>query len=230
MQVSKLFFDFEFTGLHQKTTPISLGIVSDCGKKFYAEFNDYDQRQIEDWLKENVISNLKFSQPKEGEDEYYVASRAEDNPVGNSLYHSYNVEMRGDKRMIVSELNRWLKQFELVELWSDCLHYDFVLFCEMFGGAMKLPNNIYYIPFDLCTLLKVKGIDPDVNREVFGADAFSENGEPLFFDAKCNILEPVKHNALWDAEIIKRCYDKLMIKPVIDSGIVELEENAPRGC
>ena len=57
----KLFFDMEFTGLHKETTPISLGIVSEDGKTFYAEFTDYDESQCNDWIKENVIYNLYLS-------------------------------------------------------------------------------------------------------------------------------------------------------------------------
>ena len=53
-----LFFDMEFTGLRQNTTPISIGIVSEDGKKFYAEFTDYDESQCNDWIKENVTSEL----------------------------------------------------------------------------------------------------------------------------------------------------------------------------
>ena len=36
----KIFFDTEFTGLHKNTTLISIGLVAENGKKFYAEFND----------------------------------------------------------------------------------------------------------------------------------------------------------------------------------------------
>ena len=54
----KLFFDMEFTGLRQNTTPISIGIVSEDGKRFYAEFTDYDESQCDDWIKENVIKKL----------------------------------------------------------------------------------------------------------------------------------------------------------------------------
>lgn len=57
---TKLFFDTEFTGLHQNTTLISIGIVSEHGHKFYAELNDYDQSQVNDWLRENVINKLQF--------------------------------------------------------------------------------------------------------------------------------------------------------------------------
>lgn len=49
----KLFFSIEFAG-----TPISLGIVSEDEKKFYAEFIDYDESQCDEWIKDNVIKNL----------------------------------------------------------------------------------------------------------------------------------------------------------------------------
>ncbi len=55
---TKVFFDCEFTGLHQGTTLISIGLVSDCGKTFYAELTDYDKSHIDDWLQEIVINNL----------------------------------------------------------------------------------------------------------------------------------------------------------------------------
>ena len=56
--MTKIFFDTEFTGLHQNTTLISIGLVSECGKTFYAEFTDYDQKQVDEWIKNNVIANL----------------------------------------------------------------------------------------------------------------------------------------------------------------------------
>jgi hypothetical protein len=54
MKTTKIFFDTEFTGLHQNTTLISIGLISECGKEFYAELTDYDVTQIDDWLKQNV--------------------------------------------------------------------------------------------------------------------------------------------------------------------------------
>ena len=68
-----------------------------------------------------------------------------------------------------------------------------VLFNDIFGTAFDIPKNIYYIPFDLSTLLYVKGIDPDINREEF---ANMKDGSQ-------------KHNALWDAKVIKRCFELL---------------------
>ena len=189
---TKIFFDTEFTGLHQNTTLISIGLVSECGKTFYAEFNDYDFKQVDDWLKENVINNLQYNGIFQKLDE-----------TKNSISYKSTTEN------IKEKLTTWLEQFSEVEIWSDCLSYDWVLFNQIFGHAFNIPKNVYYIPFDICTLFYAKGIDADISREKFVSNTFSESGEPLFFDAEGNMIEKQKHNALWDAKIIRQCFVKL---------------------
>lgn len=169
----KIFFDTEFTGLHKNTTLISIGCISEDGKTFYAEFTDYDEEQVNEWIQENVIGNLAKS-------------------LG-ILYSMADSTSYGGKFNVASALKYWLSQFDSVEMWSDCLSYDWVLFNDLFGTAFDIPKNVYYIPFDICTLFKIKGVDPDVNRE-----EFSE-------------IQGDKHNALHDAKVIKACYEKLMI-------------------
>ena len=61
MKRTKVFLDTEFTGLHKKTTLISIGLVSG-EKTFYAEFTDYDKNQVGSWLKENVIDKLELTE------------------------------------------------------------------------------------------------------------------------------------------------------------------------
>lgn len=193
MANTKLFLDTEFTGLHQNTTLISIGLVAETGQTFYAELTDYDKSQINEWLQTNVIENLLMTEPKEGEDEFFAAKRHEDNPIGNDLYKSYSVQLRCDKKILEVELRKWLFQFGEVEIWSDCLSYDWVLFNQIFGHAFNIPKNVYYIPFDICTLFKSLGIDPDTNREDFA-------------DYKTNSR---KHNALHDARVIYECFLRL---------------------
>ena len=185
MAKTKIFFDTEFTGLHQNTTLISIGLISECGKTFYAEFTDYDENQIDNWLQENVINNLKFNN-KELQNQSTIPF----------LTEGFNYTGFGNKETIKNYLTEWLKQFKEIEIWSDCLSYDWVLFNQIFGHAFNIPKNVYYIPFDICTLFQVKGIDPDISRE-----QFSEMTEAS-----------KKHNALWDAKVIKECYCKLQNK------------------
>lgn len=179
--MTKLFLDTEFTGLHQKTTLISIGIVSECGKEFYAEFNDFDATQINSWLRKNILDNLFFLGVYQD-----MQSMREKN-----WYKSNTKE-------IAEKLKEWLSQFNRVEIWSDTLAYDWILFNQLFGHAFNIPDNVYYIPFDIATLFKTKGIDPDVNREDFVKDYMDGLGKET------------KHNSLWDAKIIERCYYKAM--------------------
>ncbi len=158
----KVFFDTEFTGLHQNTTLISIGMVAEDGRELYCELNDYDKTQVDDWIEKNVISNLYNT-----------------NPISKS--------------QLKKTIEAFLEPYDSVEIWSDCLSYDWVLFNDIFGHAFNIPKNVYYIPFDICTLMKIKGVDPDINREEFlGLNSGSK-----------------KHNALWDAKIVKACYELL---------------------
>ena len=183
MSKTKLFLDTEFSGLHQNTTLISIGLVSECGKTFYSELTDYDKSQIDEWLQTNVIDKLHLKKPTDTQ-EVIV------NTFGKNREHT---TLCGTKDWLQRELRFWLEQFDQVEIWSDCLSYDWVLFCEIFGGAFSIPKNVYYIPFDLSTLLYAKGIDADINREDFAGMTDSSK----------------KHSAFWDAKVIQQCFIKL---------------------
>jgi hypothetical protein len=189
----KIFFDTEFTGLHQNTTLISIGCVSEDGETFYAELTDYAAEQVDDWLQVNVIdrlsllSRLVYADDKDmrvsgskGTVRHYLEKWLQEQSTKHAVY--------GDMRNQFSD-----RHPQKLEMWSDCYAYDWVLFCELFGGAFGVPDCVYYIPFDLATLFKLKGIDPDINREVFAEWAGG-----------------TKHNALHDAKVIKACYEKAL--------------------
>lgn len=160
--MTKIFFDTEFTGLHQNTTLISIGMVAEDGRELYCELLDYDKKQVDPWIQENVIRNL----------------------LKTNLI---------DKESLKKAIEGFIEPYEKVEMWSDCLAYDWVLFNEIWGHAFNIPKKINYIPFDLCTLLKLRDIDPDINREEFVG------------------MIGVKHNALHDAKVIKACYEKAIL-------------------
>jgi len=191
----KIFFDTEFTGLHQATTLISLGAVSDDNRTFYAEFGDFDSLYVDKWIQENVIDQLRFHPGDKGKGWRNCGTQ-----ISKGVTESY-----GDKQFIKDCFVDWLGN-NPIEFWSDCLSYDWVLLCQLFGGALKIPQNFYYIPFDICTVLKVKGIDPDINREAL---AFPKAEDMKKFRDGLNGIHTGKHNALWDALVIKGCYEKL---------------------
>lgn len=186
--------DMEFTGLRKDTTPVSIGLVANTGKMFYAEFTDYDKSQVNAWIQAEVIDKLILNDM--GENSVTISEDT------GTMY------VRGDKRYIANGIQMWMENCfqELpikVDIWSDCLAYDWVLFCDLFGGAQRVPSYISYIPFDICTHLKLVGLDPDVTREEFADGYIDTNG----YTVLANVAE--KHNSLWDAIIIKACRVRL---------------------
>jgi len=177
----RVFFDCEFTGLHQSTTLISIGLVSEDGQQLYCELDDYDLAQVDDWIRKNVTNHLWIQQP--------AAIMPLDDVAMGTEYVVDNAPG------VAEAIRKWLSQWDSVEMWSDVYAYDWMLFCNLFGGAFNIPGNVYYIPFDLATLLWAKGEDPDVNREQFAG------------------ITGNKHNALHDALVIKACFEKLIKKP-----------------
>lgn len=191
----RVFFDTEFTGLHQNTMLISLGLIDEVGRTFYAELNDYDRSQVNGWLEENVVNKLKHNE----DEEYYVASRFEDNPVGQDLYLSYSVDMKGNKEQVKKELLQWLSQYDCVEWITDVGHYDFVLLVDLICcNALDMPPHLPASYYDINQAL-VMYFNCDVKA------AFNISREQLLasFDVT---IEEEKHNALYDAKVIREIY------------------------
>lgn len=193
--MKKLFLDTEFTGLHKNTTLISLSLVTEDGNFFYAEFTDYNVMQVDGWIKDNVIKNLIFQHRPDN-----TASSAS-TPTGTD----YNV--KGNTEFVLKQLLQWLGELsknsqEKFEVWADVPHYDWVLFCDIFGGAMNLPQCIFYICFDLATKFKeLPGGDPDCNRLDFLKSVLGHS----------TVMETITapHNALNDAIVTKTIWEIL---------------------
>ena len=199
----KIYYDAEFTGLQQDTKLISIGLISENGTRFYAEFLEAFTFRTDDWIKDNVINNLLYTH----KEEHVILKKNND-----SLY---SILLCDTKENIKYKLIKWLLNEHIysnkdIQIYSDCYAYDWVLFNDLIGenaNALSIPEYIYYIPMDLSTALQIKGIDPDISREEFmgpSGEQYLRSIKP-FSDMKDNC----KHNSLWDAGVCKFCFDKL---------------------
>ena len=233
----------EFTSLSPDAQIISIGIISDCGNSFYAEFSDFDINRCDDWVKENVVSKLEFY-PKVG------------NSNKDGLHSDANpFKVGGTFDDVKFYLKEWLSQFSdyqiqfvcdcgtwdwywLVQLLAEwesrslevrngdkiydigqekgfgiCCMGDYELILKNRTGLPKLPDNISPVPSDLNDLIAFKkGITPkeafDLNREELCIDVTdTELWQSLERIDKHSL--PQKHNALWDAKVIKEIYQKM---------------------
>lgn len=185
-----IFLDTEFTGLHQRTSLISLGMVAQSGEEFYAEFTDFKlpSSKFDDfkWITDNVLTHLYLDD-------------------SNQSFNLSNMYIRGSKSEVKSAIILWLEQFGITKnekgeiqqslyFWADVPHYDWVLFCELFDGARNIPKQIHYMCLDLATLLYARGKDYKNTR-----DQILENN---------NLLNGnTQHNALSDARLCKMVFE-----------------------
>ena len=183
-----IFTDTEFTGLHKNNTLISIGLVSGNGEKFYAEFNDYNKSQCDEWIHENVIAKLKWNDI----DVFFEADTET-----NTTY------VKNDKKHVSILLHKWLSKFSKIEFWGDVIAYDWVLFMDLLGmgSPMRImPKNFTsYQAYDIFTALRMKGLNSRENRHVL-----------LGLENKIN-----QHNSLYDAEIIKMLHEKFVAVPTV---------------
>ena len=183
----KIFFDTEFTGLHKDTTLISIGLIDENGRTFYAEFSDYYECQCDEWIRENVLKNLKWN--KESPVENFVN-------INNDNWEAY-----GKKEFIRNKLEQWLLPYDKVELVSDVCHYDMVLFIDIWGGAFDIPRCINPACHD---------INQDIARyyNFSETEAFDYSREGILQN-NAIVIDGDKHNSLYDAKVIKAIYESI---------------------
>lgn len=184
--VLRIYFDTEFTGLRKDTDLISIGLVAEGGNTFYAEFTDYDRTKLNAWLFKNVIKNLEH-------------------PEYNPDYKDYRIE--ADRKLIQFHLNKWLETVRdgrEVQFVSDCASYDTVLLFDLLTGggtALDLPEWISPVVFDI--------LYPISGELAYGYDMLTNIHKAFDFSRELIIddwgfhFDGMKHNALYDAKIIK---------------------------
>lgn len=173
-----IYFDTEFTGLHKGTDLISIGLIDENGRTFYAEFNDYDKNQVNGWIEENVIKKLLFN------DEVKFVKKSD---------NKNTTECKGNKKYIQKLLLEWLDDYQDVQFVSDVCHYDFVLLIDLLSfSALDLPKFICPVCIDINQFIAR-------DYKITNQAAFYLSREQL---AGVDHAEE-KHNSLFDAKIIK---------------------------
>jgi len=129
----KYYIDTEFIEAPNFIELISIGIKCEDGRTFYAESISFNERKACNWVKENVISKLKwYGNPKS------TMRR------GITRYHKQekSTEVFGDNRLIADAIREFINNGNgPPEFWGYYADYDWVVFCWLFGSMMTLPET-----------------------------------------------------------------------------------------
>lgn len=207
-------------------------------KQFYAEFSDFDLNRCDDWVKENIVAKLKWWNNKDvahfkddstlrlGIDGEHFGSFE---GIKHNLKHwleqfkDYHIQFvcdcgTFDFYYLLRLIGEWddkpieTEKEDVINDWLYPLGIDVAGLGECHGiftnriGLPKLPPNISPVPQDLnCLIATKKGISVkeafELNRE--GLIYPTEKGGTMCYNPND------KHNALWDAKVIKAIYESL---------------------
>ena len=192
--MKNIFIDCEMTGLHENGELISIGALyvdnNGIERTFYAEFNDFNQSNCNEWVLQNVIRKLKFNGT-------HFKNRVSTLP---GTMEPKSIEMKADRETIRLKLTEWILNIgERSILVADVGHYDISMVYNIFGGAFELPKNLSPAYMDLNNLIAIaKSLNVD--------QAFDISREKLAGEVNCDD----KHNALYDARVARAIYFDIM--------------------
>ena len=141
----RYFIDTEFyeRGPKHPVELISVAIVAEDGREFYACNRDFNERKASAWLKENVLPHLP--------------------PKPHAMF-----PYQGKAWMRFSNIAPAIREFiaddPRPEFWGYYCDYDWVVFCQIFGTMMDLPQGFPMYCRDLRQALD--SIDfPDITQD-----------------------------------------------------------------
>ena len=192
----KYFYDTEFLENGRTIELISIGIVAEDGREYYAvnaEVNeDGDEQSLgrriarHDWLMENVVVHL----PLRTEVSRYTSGARNHMPPHLDLR---DVQVK-PKWVIANEVREFLLatdgESDEIELWADYAAYDHVVLMQLWGPMINRPSRLPMWTHDLQFEAKRLGVPHSQFPQREGA-------------------EMTEHHALGDARADKMLFDFL---------------------
>lgn len=138
-------YDTEFLEDGHTIELISIGIVCEDGREYYAVNSDMDHKRISvnTWLCLNVIPHLPLS---------------EGPPWRDGGAWEYAIDMSSPlvkpKWVIANEVREFLLAVEPPELWANYAAYDHVVLAQLWGRMISLPKGLPMFTHDLQQLLE----------------------------------------------------------------------------
>lgn len=184
----KYFYDTEFLEDGRTIELISIGIVCEDGREYYAVNSDLpiDRIRKHDWLLRNVMPSLPLTN-RAALNKYIDQSP---NLYPKMKLETLDVDTKSSMVkphwVIANEVRDFLLAARPPELWAWFSAYDHVVLAQLWGTMLKMPPGIPMYTSDIRSMVDWTGIDK-----------LPEQAEGV-------------HNALSDARHNKRLYEHIL--------------------
>ena len=172
---------------------ISIGIVAEDGREYYAISNEWKYNDADDWVKQNVIAPIYIKEVSGDtrnrlscNDFHWIFGKSNDK-IAEEIKHFCNPELFLH--------NNAEPEIEFYGYYAD---YDWVLFCSLFGKMIDLPNGFPMYCKDLKQMIDEKAGDLLLNKSLN-----IKNSKDALRIIKEMVNYPIQqdeHNALCDAK------------------------------
>jgi hypothetical protein len=196
----KYFIDTEFIeGFHKPLFGkrrhfidlISIGIVAEDGRTYYAISKEYEYDKASDWVKENIITPLYLS----------TVNGDQRNQFTIENFHKYYGLSHGNiaegiKRFCDPTLFLHNTAEPNIDFYAYYADYDWVVFCSLFGRMIDLPKGFPMYCRDLKQMFDEK-YPADLRKDIRNLPYYPKQTD--------------EHNALADAKWNKELYKFLTV-------------------
>lgn len=123
--MKRYFLDWEFIEDGRTIDPISIGVVCEDGREFYAEVDEVDWSKANPWVLENVKPHL-------------LGTSWMDMPGGR--HYSFDDVLTKDE-IAIHLLQFTTDGMHRPEFWAYYADYDWIATCQLYGTMMDLPSS-----------------------------------------------------------------------------------------
>lgn len=205
----KYFLDTEFIEDGTTIDLISIGIVAEDGREFYRQNLSCAFKEANDWVMRNVFPTLEhFTMRGERSCTPRVCPHyevRETQPCGNECPWAPHYGIRDAVKVFCDPT-----KYGNPEFWGYYADYDWVAFCQLFGGMIDLPSGYPMFCRDL--IQEIKRIQLNTSELITVTKAANE------------------HHALADARAIRDTYNGIMNPAANIPSKIAMVNDMPRRC
>jgi len=141
--MAKIFYDTEFLEDGSTVDLISIGMVDETGREYYAVNSEMPIERIRDhkWLMDNVVPSLPMVNPR----------------ARMLLDVDRKSHLVKPSWVIANEVRNFVLQDKDPELWAYYGAYDHVALCQLYGPMIELPKGMPMFTHELMQLWELAG-------------------------------------------------------------------------
>jgi hypothetical protein len=184
----RVFYDCEFLEDGRTVDLISIGLVADDGREYYAVSSDADWERIRkhDWLMRNVVPHLPITGRQSIETYLAASPNVHPRPSVDLVDVDRTDSQVKPRWVIANEVRDFMQSTPDVELWAWYGAYDHVALAQLWGPMICLPRGIPMYTNDLRSECHRLG-DPEMPEQPAGehnalADARHNRVRAQFLD------------------------------------------------